>query len=82
MPLPDHVLWTLNRLDAVQKSQGTCVPKPVDSAHLEALEDAGFITVRARDGGWLVYVLPEGQKAATVFRREQVQIYTQPKART
>lgn len=70
MKLHADVLWTLNRLDAVQRNPGTGADAPMKSSHLEALEEAGYITVRAcPSGGWHVHVLPEGQSAALYQRR-------------
>lgn len=72
MRLPEKVWWTLNRLDAIQRSGRMQADGPVEVSHLEALEDENLITVRAIPNGWNVYVLPDGQRAIENRRKRGV----------
>lgn len=84
--MDERVLWTLNMLSSGQK-QPRGIDRPIQfdhdwKHHVEALEEAGYVTARInRDGSWHVFVLKEGHDAAEQFRRDQVSAYTQPKAK-
>lgn len=72
MNLPDAVLWTLHRLERAQASN-LYIPFQPDPRHLEALEAAGYISVKAKPGGWHVLVFEEGSKVAAGYRKRKVE---------